>query len=122
VVIAKGFPFPKRGQEIGLELPLQMMAALTGARHAVEFEGGLVLKIHSSMFVLIKRYEDSIQWHYIENDNDDRMSYSAAESRCTGKVMLGKVNYDNLYLLSCIRRMVGRDKRASEQLILIMRI
>ena len=43
-VIARGFPVPTRNDnEIGLELSFEMMAALDGARHAMDFEGGLVV-------------------------------------------------------------------------------
>lgn len=34
-VIDKGFPIAERGQEVGLEIPLEMMAALTGHFHSV---------------------------------------------------------------------------------------
>ena len=65
-VIANGFPIAERGQTVGLEIALEMMAALTGVRRAVEYEGGILLKGYSSAFLPLKRYGDSIQWHYIE--------------------------------------------------------
>jgi hypothetical protein len=95
-VIAKGFHIPERDEEIGLEIPLPMMAALIGVRHAVEFEGGLLLKGFSSVFVLVKRYKDSVQWHYLENDNEVRLPYWAVESQYLGRAMLGEVDYKTL--------------------------
>jgi hypothetical protein len=95
-VIAKGFPIAERGQEIGLEIPLKMMAALTGVRHAVEYEGGILLKGYSSAFLPVKRYKDSIQWHYIENDEDVRLPYWAVEARCPGRAILEEVSMDSL--------------------------
>ncbi|TVY84916.1 hypothetical protein LSUE1_G001846 [Lachnellula suecica] len=74
-VIAKGFPIAQRGQEVGLEISLEMMAALTGVRHAVEYKGGIILKSFSCAFLPVKRYQDSIQWHYIEGDENERLSY-----------------------------------------------
>lgn len=96
-VIAKDFPIADRGPETGLEISIPLMAALAGVRHAVEFEGGLLLKGHSSMFVPVKRHGDSVQWHYIENDCEDRLSYWEVENRCPGRVKLNEVNYNSLY-------------------------
>ena len=76
-VIAQGFPVPERGNsERGLELPIELMATLGGGRHAVDFEGGLVIKGHSIAFVPVKQYEDTIQWHMISNSDGTRLRYS----------------------------------------------
>ena len=76
-VIAKGFPVPKRSNsELGLELPIELMATLGGGRHAVEFEGGLVIKGHSTAFVPVKQYEETIQWHMISDKDGNRLRYS----------------------------------------------
>ena len=76
-VIAHGFPVPKRrNSERGLELPIELMATLGGGRHAVDFEGGLVIKGHSIAFVPVKEYEDTIQWHVISNSDGTRLRYS----------------------------------------------
>src|SRR5436190_17156383 len=61
-VIAYEFPIPERNTELGLEIPLEVMAAIGGVCHAVEFEGSVVLKGFSLMFVPIKQSEDRIQW------------------------------------------------------------
>lgn len=95
-VIAKGFPIAARGQEVGLEISLEMMAALAGVRHAVEYEGGIILKGYSSALFPVKRYKDSIQWHYIENDNHERLPYWAVETRCPGRAMLNEVSMKDL--------------------------
>ncbi|KAK0507586.1 hypothetical protein JMJ35_010109 [Cladonia borealis] len=76
-VIAQGFPVPERSNsERGLELPIELMATLGGGRHAVDFEGGLVIKGHSIAFVPIKQYEDTIQWHMVSNSDGTRLRYS----------------------------------------------
>ena len=76
-VIAQGFPVPERSNsERGLELPIELMATLAGGRHALDFEGGLVIKGHSIAFVPVKEYEDTIQWHMISNSDGTRLRYS----------------------------------------------
>ena len=76
-VIAQGFPVPERSNsECGLELPIELMATLGGGRHAVDFEGGLVIKGHSVAFVPVEQYEDTIQWHMVSSSDGTRLRYS----------------------------------------------
>jgi hypothetical protein len=76
-VIAQGFPILERGDELGLDLPIELMAALGGARHIAEFGGGLVLKGFSVLFVPVKIYENSIQWHMVSSkDENTRILYA----------------------------------------------
>jgi hypothetical protein len=103
-VLTTGFPIGKRGQEFGLEIPLNMMAALTGVRHAVEYEGGVLLKGHSSAFVPVKRYADSIQWHYIDDDENFRLSYKTVSARYPSRAILSEVSMD---ILENTRHFVG---------------
>lgn len=95
-VIVHGFPIPDRGEERGLEIPLQMMASLGGASHAIEYEGGLVMKGFSSMFVPLKRSGDSIQWHFVRNEDDSRLEYWQADKQCSGRALLDSVDQDSL--------------------------
>ena len=75
-VIAQGFPVPERSNcERGLELPIELMATLGGGRHAVDFEGGLVIKGPSIALVPVKQYEDTIQWHMVSNGDGRRLRY-----------------------------------------------
>ena len=98
-VIAFGFPTALRNDsEVGLEIPLDMMAALGGARHVVDFEGGLVMKGHSAMFVPLKRYDQSIQWHLILRSEEHRIRYRELGNECPNRAMLNEV--DNEALLS----------------------
>lgn len=87
---------PRNEYEVGLEIPLDMMAALGGARHVVDFEGGLVLKGYSTLFVPIKRHEDSVQWHLICARGEDRISYNEASARCPNRALLEEVNHEGL--------------------------
>ena len=96
-VIARGFAVGERKTwELGLEIPLEIMAALGGARHVTDFEGGLVLKGHSAMFVPIKRYDQSIQWHLIRRSDDQRVLYRDASEECPSRAMLDEVDYASL--------------------------
>ncbi|KUJ16467.1 uncharacterized protein LY89DRAFT_647061 [Mollisia scopiformis] len=96
-VIARGFPTaPRENDEAGLEIPIGMMAALGGARYAVEFEGGLLLKGLSSMFVPTKRHAASIQWHLIHHSAKTRLSYSEVKAQCPNRVLLDKVDHASL--------------------------
>lgn len=82
-------------QEQGLEIPLEMMAALCGARHLTEFEGGLVLKGQSAMFVPVKGHESSVQWHFIQGKSDDRIPYQEVKTRNIHRAPLSEVSYES---------------------------
>ena len=96
-VIAHRFPTAVRNDhEVGLELPLDMMAALGGARHAMDFEGGLLLKGYSTLFVPKRRHGDSVQWHLICARGEERISYREALAQCPKRALLGDLNHDEL--------------------------
>ena len=95
-VIAFGFPIRERhNEEVGLELPIEMMVALGRTRHAIDFDGGLLLKGPSSAFVPTRRYEESIQWHFLHLPRTEKLSYSEITRQCPKRVLLGEV-YDSL--------------------------
>ena len=113
-VIARGFPVSEReNQEQGLEVPLEMMAALGGARHVTEFEGGLVLKGYSTMFVPVKCQQDSVQWHLILARGEDRILYCEASVQCPNRALLEELNYEKL---STTRTFLGWWKSAETHL------
>ena len=113
-VIAHGFPTATRNNhEVGLEIPLDMMAALGGARHAVDFEGGLVLKGYSTLFVPIKCRAESVQWHLIRASGDDRISYREASVQCPNRVLLKDLNHE---ALKTTRAYLGWWKKAETHL------
>ncbi|PQE07314.1 pfs domain protein [Rutstroemia sp. NJR-2017a WRK4] len=95
-VIAYNFPIEERHFGNGLEIPIHMMAALGGASQAVEFDGGIVIKGFSSMFVPLKRVGDSIQWHYIKKEDDTRFPYSEVNHHCPGRALLENVDFKSL--------------------------
>ncbi|KAI0102512.1 hypothetical protein GGR51DRAFT_562433 [Nemania sp. FL0031] len=96
-VIAHGFPIPKRDNNIGLEMPIELMAAIIGARHAVRFDGGVVIKGFSSMFLPVMRTNHWIQWHYVANRNpDEQLSYDKGVKRCRNRALLSNIRLDAL--------------------------
>ena len=97
LVIAHRFPTADRSYcDVGLEIPLDIMAALGGARHAVDFEGGLVLKGYSTLFVPIGRHEDSVQWHLICAKDEDRIAYREASAQYPNRALLEDLDHDEL--------------------------
>ena len=96
-VIAHGFPTaPRNDHELGLEVPLAMMAALGGARHAVDFEGGLVLKGYSTLFVPMRRHKESVQWHLIRARGENRIPYREASLQFPNRALLKDLNHEAL--------------------------
>lgn len=104
-VIVAGFPVPDRAEEIGLEISLELLAWLSGVRHAVEYEGGVVVKGFSHLFVPIQKSADRVQWHAIMSQNPDkRMSIHDGLSRCTSRATLQEVS---LREIATLRAIVG---------------
>jgi hypothetical protein len=96
-VIAKGFPIPERGDEVGLEVPLQILAELAGVRHAVEHENGIVMKGFAHMFVPVRRDGDRVQWHAIfSGDTEKRITYAHSLSQCNSRASLDEVSLQDL--------------------------
>jgi hypothetical protein len=50
---------PERQEELGLEIPLEIMTALASVRHTLHYEGGVVLK-GFFMYVPVQRHEDRV--------------------------------------------------------------
>ena len=93
-VITRGFPVPeRRNAEQGLELPIELMATLGGGRHAIEFEGGLVIKGPSMAFIPVQQFEDTIQWHMISNSDGTRLRYSDLRRP---RALLKEVNFETI--------------------------
>ncbi|CAI6331744.1 unnamed protein product [Periconia digitata] len=103
--IAAGFPIPARADEIGLEIPVNLLADIAGVWHAVEYQGGVVMKGFSHMLVPIRKKDDKIQWHAISSRNaNERLKYHEALSLCDERASPEEVNLDNF---SQYRAIVG---------------
>jgi hypothetical protein len=96
-VIATGFPIPERVDEIGLEISIELLAGIAGIRHIVEYEGGLVMKGFSHMFVPVRKNDNRVQWHAISSeDTQNRLTYRDALSRCEARASTQEVSFDDL--------------------------
>ncbi|KAJ8129570.1 hypothetical protein O1611_g4058 [Lasiodiplodia mahajangana] len=96
-IIAHGFPIPKRADGVGLEMSKELMAAIIGARHLAVFDGGVVIKGFSSMFLPVARTKDGIQWHYVANsDPDVQLSYEEGVKRCPNRALFADIDFSSL--------------------------
>ena len=96
-VIAYGFPIPDRANEIGLDISIDLLAGLSGVQHAVEFQGGVVMKGFSHLFVPIWKSNDRIQWHAISSENPDTyLTYHEGLSKCGSRALLDDVTLEDL--------------------------
>jgi hypothetical protein len=103
--IASDFPISGRQDNMGLEIPVEIMAQLIGARSAMEYENGVVIKGFSRMFIPVKRSGDRIQWHLVSSpDEDTRLTYQDGISRCDSRASLAEVD---LACLHTTRAIVG---------------
>ena len=74
-VIAHGFPIPERQEEVGIELPFEVMTALSRVLYPIEYYDGIILKGPFTALVPIAHYSDSVQWHFIgTNTGNERLA------------------------------------------------
>lgn len=73
IVIATGFPIPKRNDAIGLGIDVPLMASLSGIVCEAARGEGLILRGLSTALIPTKNIESgtAIQWHLF-SDNDDQ--------------------------------------------------
>ncbi|KAK3324881.1 hypothetical protein B0H66DRAFT_615058 [Apodospora peruviana] len=77
-VVVNGFPIPWRSSlpvDAGLDIPLEMMAALAQAPRVNDFLGLVCLKGFSTMLVPMRRTDEIILWHLYYTEDRDRISY-----------------------------------------------
>jgi len=82
-VIVDGFPILARPEnERGLEIPLDMISTLAEAHFATVYDSTLILKGLCTMLVPTRQTKDSISWHFLFNENGNRIPYYAFRERC----------------------------------------
>lgn len=75
-VMVAGFPIRAKGEpSLGLEMPLPVIAALTGSDRLSQFNGKIFIKGFSTLAVATKKTGDLIVWHYLYNAERERISY-----------------------------------------------
>jgi len=106
-VIVPRYPILARAdQERGLEIPLGMMAGLAEATHATDFDGGIVIKGFSAMFIPTARIDRSVLWHLIYDEKGDRLSYCSVNEHTRCPITTGSEGVD-FSLLSFSRNFLG---------------
>lgn len=77
-VIAHDFPVPPRREEIiGIELPFEAMVALARVIYPMEYYDSIVLKGPSTILIPTARFSDSVQWHFISDGPDKRLTMNS---------------------------------------------
>jgi hypothetical protein len=75
-VMVVGFPtLEKHESDIGLEMPLNMMALTAETKRATTFDGKLFIKGFSTMLIATRIVRDLILWHYYYNTEGKRISH-----------------------------------------------
>jgi hypothetical protein len=99
-VLVKGFPIlAKSIEESGIEMPLDIMACLTGSHRVIEFDEKVVLKGFSTMLTAVKRTEGFLIWHYTFHADKSRIPFFEAASPENDNIHLG--------LLESSRHIIG---------------
>jgi hypothetical protein len=98
-VIVTGYPVLSRPPGAkGLEVPLNMMTSLIEATYATDFDGGIVIKGMSSMFIPTKRIQNSVLWHFLYKEDGTTISFLSATQHDRCSSMPGPDNVD----ISCL--------------------
>jgi hypothetical protein len=72
-VVVAGFPIARKPElESGVEIPLNIMAALAGSQKIDEFGGRNFIKSYSKMLIPAKKEGDTIYWHMYESEGEDQ--------------------------------------------------
>ncbi|CAI6095143.1 unnamed protein product, partial [Clonostachys chloroleuca] len=75
-IIVKGYPIiGKPEPHSGIEIPLNIMAALTGSRRVDIFNGQTFIKGFSKLLIPMKKDRGAIFWHLIHSDVGTRLPY-----------------------------------------------
>lgn len=75
-IVTKGYPIPRRTScNIGLEIPLNVMAGLARTRRIDHFNKKIFLKGFSTMLFPTERSMDTLYWHLIYKKDGGRISY-----------------------------------------------
>jgi hypothetical protein len=97
MTIVTGFPIASRGEEIGLEISLELLAAIAGVSHVTKFDDGLVMKGFSSLILPVQKTEDRVQWHAITSQHSDTyLGYHDGLSRCESRLLSQELGFDDL--------------------------
>lgn len=72
-MVVAGFPITRKPKlESGVEIPLNIMAALAGSQQIDEFGGKNFIKSYSKMLIPARKEGDVIYWHMYESEGEDQ--------------------------------------------------
>jgi hypothetical protein len=92
-IVVIGYPIlTKHERELGLEIPLNMVAELAGTDQAQEFDGKVFIKGFSTMLIATKVTRDLLIWHYFYNKEGERISYLDHPLQATDDMSLLKLD------------------------------
>lgn len=77
-VIVRGYPIPRRpdaGVDTGLEIPLEIVVALTGCEKLTKFGDMAFLKGFAAMLAAVRIVGDIVFWHLCYNAKGEYISY-----------------------------------------------
>lgn len=101
-VIGAGFPIPERANgEIGLHIPLELMAALAKIPVATRFCGGYVVKGRSIVMVPMEKKGTSVQWHLFQKSDKGRLQYRDLHNMCPERLLLDAFDEKDLTSTEC---------------------
>ncbi|KAK6343489.1 hypothetical protein TWF730_011079 [Orbilia blumenaviensis] len=94
-VVVVGYPISRRpsaGTGRGLEIPLNIMAALVGTNHVQLFNRRLYIKRFSAMLIPTKREDDILVWHLLYKPDGGHISYlDSADAGHLGSLDISKI-------------------------------
>ena len=95
-VLVVGFPIAQRlSDDVGLAIPLEVMANLAGIPLATNYGGGYVLRGRSHIFVPVERRGETVQWHLIEKP-EGRIQFRDLEELCARRVLADELDEEAL--------------------------
>ncbi|KAK3678700.1 hypothetical protein LTR78_001153 [Recurvomyces mirabilis] len=113
-VMVLGYPIPRRSAvEVGLEVPLAMMAELGQAVDVVNFSNTTIIKGFASLFVPTISTATSVVWHFMLSPDGSRVSYN------TGADATGISKHLEPEQLQTARHFVGWTATADQLTVLL---
>jgi hypothetical protein len=75
-ILVGGYPVPSRPEAYkGVEIPLNIMVSLAGTNQINTFNGKTIIKGFSTLIYPTKKTANTIYWHLIGINNEDRIPY-----------------------------------------------
>jgi hypothetical protein len=99
-VMVKGFPILARpSPDLGIEMPLNMIAGLVNTKRAYQFDSKIFIKTFSAMLVATRVVNDLLIWHYLHSQTGHGICYLNNTLQITESI--------DLHQLRSFRHVVG---------------